>query len=116
MGSYDEFVDKKCNVQLKVGFNELRVYKVGDVVDPIIPDGIYMGYEGFVVVAQGLVAMVSPVIYDKWGGEISVEEFHSLLNGSNPISSALSTYEENLKKSWPGSKKKKKSNSKGNNL
>lgn len=76
MGLYDTFGD----VQLKVGLNELNHYKIGDSVP--IPDGIYIGYEGVVIVVKGTFVAEFTGLMDKWGGQIDV----SL---DNPITKAV---------------------------
>lgn len=65
MGMYNTY----GSVQLKVGALTLREYKIGDEVD--IPDGIYCGREGLVVVKDGIFIVEFPALFSKWGGIIS---------------------------------------------
>lgn len=69
MGMYNTY----GNVQLKVG-DELTLseFGVGDEVD--IPDGVYVGYEGVVVIIDGKLAKVFPTLLNKYGGEYNIEE------------------------------------------
>ena len=78
MGCYDELGD----VQVKVGDSALRRWEVGQKVDDDIPDGIYVGYEGIAVVANGVFVGQFDKITDKWGYPI---EFEDLLTSRNPM-------------------------------
>ena len=61
MGTYDTY----GNVQIKTGPRGQIEYSIGDHV--LIPDGIYVGWEGAVVILEGLFIGVFPLVYDKWG-------------------------------------------------
>ncbi len=76
MGMYDEY----AGVQLKVGPCTLREYKMGEPVG--IHDGVYVGYEGIVVVHEGILVAVHKNIYDKWGGIVSTSD---ILNAGSPL-------------------------------
>ena len=78
MGLYDIY----GNIQLKVGEVELRHFKVGDRVP--IPDGIYVGHEGAVVITKGRFVASFPHLINKWGGRLDVD-----LSGENPICQAI---------------------------
>lgn len=67
MGIYDTYGD----VQVKVGDVCLREFGVGDKVD--IPDGIYCGHEGLIVIKDGIFIAEFPAVYTKWGNIISPE-------------------------------------------
>lgn len=62
MGIFDEYE----NVQMKVGNPGCRNFKIGDIVP--IPDGVYFGNEGAVVVADRKLVLVLEQVRDKWGG------------------------------------------------
>ncbi|OGM09246.1 hypothetical protein A2Z67_04885 [Candidatus Woesebacteria bacterium RBG_13_36_22] len=79
MGVYNCY-GREC-VQLKLGNCELKSFRVGDNVD--IPDGVYVGYEGVVVILKGKLARVFNSIRDKWGGEL---DLHDILNSRNAVS------------------------------
>jgi len=74
MGVYDIYREKdsEFNVQIKVGEVCLNQFLVGDEVS--IPDGIYFGNEGAVVIYKGkFAAIISPnQIFDKWGYPLTV--------------------------------------------
>jgi hypothetical protein len=83
MGVFDSYGKK--GVQLKVGDPSLKSFKEGDEVD--IADGIYLGYEGAVVIIDGKLAKVFSYLKDKWGGRIRIKD---VLDPMNPIVHALS--------------------------
>ena len=80
MGMYDYFGD----VQLKVGDCCMNNYKIGDAVP--IADGVYVGYEGVVVIQTGLFIAFHPKLKDKWGNEIDMENTMKL---NNPLYKVL---------------------------
>ena len=82
MGIYDTY--GKQGVQLKVGDPSLNYFKEGDEVD--IADGVYLGYEGAVVIIDGKLAKVFNYVRDKWGGKIKVKD---IIDPINPITQAL---------------------------
>jgi hypothetical protein len=59
------------NIQLKIGRCECRHYDVGDRVE--IPDGVYVGHEGVVVIKDSVMIATFPSLTDKWGGSIDPE-------------------------------------------
>jgi len=99
MGCYDVYCDEKkdISIQLKNGFCELKIYKIGDEV--YIKDGVYVGNEGVVTIHEGKLLRVDKELNDKWGGIIDIEE---ILNPDNPISQAMDRYEETLKEEDDG--------------
>ena len=76
MGMYDEY----AGVQLKIGPCTLYRFDIGE--QACIPDGLYVGYEGIVVIQGGLLVAVHKNIFDKWGGVISTG---NILNASIPV-------------------------------
>lgn len=98
MGVYNIY--GHMNIQLKVGDCCLHHYSIADICD--IEDGIYLGYEGIIVVQSGMFIAeygATPVnfvavgkkypnalIYDKWGTIIS--GFNDL-EKNNPIRKVL---------------------------
>ena len=80
MGAYDEYK----GIQLKVGPCEMIEFEPGDRVD--LADGAYVGYGGVVIVKRGVFVSMVEKLYDKWGGEISLD---ALLDPSNPVHQAL---------------------------
>lgn len=76
MGLYDVYSD----VQLKVGPCVCETYEIGDKVP--IADGVYVGYEGLVVVIGGYFVAVFEKLTTKWGFELTPGV---LLEGRNPI-------------------------------
>jgi hypothetical protein len=90
MGMYDTY--GKNGVQLKVGENLCHYFKVGDPVD--ILDGVYVGYEGVIVIKDGIFIAEFDHITDKYGGPLKNDEvFH------NPLSDVVLELKEKYKKS-----------------
>ncbi len=90
MGIFDSY--GKQGVQLKIGDPSLHMFNEGDEVN--IADGVYIGYEGAVVILNGKLAKVFNHLRDKWGGTVSVQ---SVLDPINPIIEAINSlkYQEN---------------------
>lgn len=98
MGLYDTAINKEetIGVQLKAGPCEMRDYVEGDSVDGAFADGIYYGYEGVVVIKDGIIRSVTaeapkdlPQLpsFNKWGG--SFDPKTDSLDNDNPLSQAL---------------------------
>ena len=68
MGVYDEY----AGIQLKVGPCCLAQYDVGDKVE--IPDGVYVGHSGVVVILDGKFVGEFGTMISKWGNTIYPEE------------------------------------------
>ena len=85
MGVYTIVVSDGLSVQLKVGPCDLEAYCLGEEI-PGIDDGVYVAYEGVVVISDGKVASVQPVLIDKWGGVIHPRD---VLEGRNPVAEEL---------------------------
>ena len=64
MGVYDTYGE----VQLKIGDTCLRQYELGDEVE--IPDGVYVGTDGVVVISGGIFVECFENFWDKWGSPI----------------------------------------------
>ena len=76
MGVYDTFGE--C--QIKAGPCMLKEYVVGERVP--LPDGVYVSYDGVVVVVRGVFVAEFPTLTDKWGGEMDVAD---VLRGINAL-------------------------------
>lgn len=89
MGMFDTFFNRDGSVaiQLKAGSCLLKEYSEDDYVGDEFRDGIYVaGYNGYVVIANGIVDLVTNNKYDltdynlpifsKWGYEISSLDFY----------------------------------------
>jgi hypothetical protein len=87
MGVYDTY--GRQAVQLKIGDPSLDHFKEGDEVN--IADGVYLGYEGAVVIIDGKLAKVFSYVKDKWGGKIRVRD---IINPINPVAQAVENYEQ----------------------
>lgn len=83
MGVYDTY----GNTQLKVGPCELKCYDVGDEVE--IPDGIYIGNEGAIVIQDGKFVAEFDKLMSKWGDVI---EPSAVIDSFHPIKQALLDY------------------------
>lgn len=81
MGVYDCF--GKHRVQLKTGEPEMRQIDVGSDVQ--LKDGVYVGYEGVVVILDGCLLATFPFLRDKWGGIVPGVRVKALLNELCPM-------------------------------
>lgn len=89
MGCYDTFIGKQGAVQLKCGPCDMRNYQIDDNVGSEYADGLYVGYEGIVVIVDGrFVALFPSQLTDKWGGIIEIN-LNQELDARNPIRTAL---------------------------
>lgn len=68
MGVYDEYGER--HVQLKVGERSMKHFVIGDPVS--IPDGVYIGWEGVVVISDGILIAEFSELTKKWGGRLGV--------------------------------------------
>jgi len=90
MDDYDTY--GRLEIQLKIGYPIMREYEVGDKVP--LSDGVYLGYEGIVVVVGGVfVAEFKTHLFSKWGNEI---DYKKVLDDLSPVIQAIR--EENKKK------------------
>lgn len=79
MGVYNVY----AGVQLKVGENlDLTEYKIGDEVP--LKNGIYIGYEGIIIIRNKKLVECYNFMWDKWGEIIKLEE---ILDRRNPANS-----------------------------
>ncbi len=98
MGIYDTYMNKDQTVcvQMKVGDVDMSNYSEGDPAP--LPDGVYYGHEGTVVIRNGVVAQVTeakhvvefqPSLqhFTKWGDEFSPAT--ESLDDHHPIIQAL---------------------------
>lgn len=94
MGVYNTFGER--SIQLKVeSYEDLQCkhYRVGDEVK--LGDGIYVGYEGVVVILDGIFVAEFDGIWDKWGGFDSCLD--DVLEERNPVNKAMAEFEQNDK-------------------
>jgi len=86
MGIYNIY----AGVQLKVADElTLESFKIGEAVD--IPDGIYVGHDGFVVVQTGLLIAKRATITTTWGDEVKPED---ILDKFHPLKAAIEKAKE----------------------
>ena len=64
MGIYNTY--GKNGLQLKVGDLCLKHFNIGDKVD--INDGVYLEYDGVIVIKDGIFIAEYKNLFDKWGG------------------------------------------------
>jgi len=76
MGMYDTYE----GVQLKAGPCSMNNYEMGDRVE--LHDGLYIGYEGVIVVGDGKLRGVYKTMTDKWGKKMNL---YKVLNLSSPL-------------------------------
>ena len=73
MGLYNTY----GNVQMKCGdYRQFQTYKIGDKCD--LEDGIYIGWEGAIVIKDGKFVAEFPTIHDKFGTEVSCKYLTNL--------------------------------------
>ena len=95
MGAYNLFVGTDCDIQLKVGSSILgKVFNFGDKVYDM-PDGVYLGLEGAVVIQNSKVVAVTDKIFSKWGDELKAEH---LLEPINPFVNIVKQVKDELEK------------------
>jgi len=84
MGVYDTY--GKSGVQIKAGNDGMSMndFFVGDKVP--LADGIYIGYEGTVVVKDEIFITEGLFLKDKWG---AILNSRSMIEDNNPISRYL---------------------------
>lgn len=76
MGVFNTFGENE--IQIKLGDCELKHYNIGDEVD--IPDGIYVGWEGIVVIHEGKFLKDYACVFSKWGDPIISKNIISNIN------------------------------------
>ena len=86
MGIYDIYGE----TQLKIGDVRMSNYKVGDE-DIQLGDGIYIGYEGFVVIKNHQFIVDFPFAVSKWGDIVYPKE---IIEQLNPVSQAIKNMEK----------------------
>lgn len=95
MGCYDSYYSEETGeVQIKAGERLMREYVEGSQCD--LQDGIYVGYEGVVVVKRGRVVAVTKRIFDKWGGDIC-EKVLEIISSKNPGVEVMKEFEKRIK-------------------
>ena len=82
MGVFDTFGGYVT--QIKIGECTFHHHKIGAEVK--IPDGIYIGFEGIVVIKDGrfIADFYSDKIFNKWGGSIEID-----IQGQNHVQVAI---------------------------
>lgn len=85
MGVYDTY----NGIQLKVGPMDFEDYAMGDTVP--IPDSVYLGNEGAVVVLNGVLAATFDRVITKWGDELKPIE---IIEELSPIIQVLKIIKE----------------------
>jgi len=77
MGVYETF--GKLDIQLKIT-DEWGLKQIGDDVG--FSDGVYVGYEGCVVIKNGKFIAEFECLHDKWGSELNCSE---IISPNNPL-------------------------------
>lgn len=95
MGVYDIV----GGIQIKCTKNpKMKTYGLGSEID--LPDGCYIGYEGFFLIRSKKVIFIGLDIFDKWGNLINKAE---ILDKNNEIAKQVKAYVE-LHESGEGKK------------
>lgn len=82
-----------AGVQLKIATElTLENYKIGQAVD--IPDGIYVGHGGYIVVKDGILIMKRAHITTSWGHKVKAK---ILLDKYNPLLKAIKKFQKKKK-------------------
>jgi hypothetical protein len=79
MGVYNIYGKKR--IQIKIGDLIMQRFNRGDKVD--IPDGVYIGYEGVIVVSGGIFVAEFDHLTDKWGVKIDIADGY--FTDRNPV-------------------------------
>jgi hypothetical protein len=87
MSTYDEY----GSVQLKVGLCEMLDYSVGDKAG--IPDGVYVGHDGVVVIKDGVFIAEFSHLVTTWGDIVKPE---TVLSHTTQLHRQWRTLEETL--------------------
>lgn len=109
MGVFDTYwnLDHTVGVQIKAGNNTLSDYTEGEFADAHLPDGVYFGFEGAVVIRGGVVekvtesaatvaeAMTSLPVLTKWGGHFNPATED--IGDHNPLVAALREYNKTIR-------------------
>jgi len=72
--------DTYGEAQIKAGSCSMYTYNIGDKCD--LQDGVYVAYEGVVVVVDSIFVAFYEELRDKWGGTINPE---SIIDDFNPV-------------------------------
>lgn len=91
MGIYDTY----GKVQLKINDDSFESFRTGDKAN--VPDGVYVGHEGIVVIHKGKFIAEFENITDKWGNVIKPAEITDINNPFNSIIERLSQKNEKKK-------------------
>ena len=82
MGTYDTYGDK--GIQIKAGVCMMEHYVVGDSCD--LEDGVYIGYEGVIIINEGVFVAEHTHIFTKYG---DIVDCSSLMDQYNPVAQAV---------------------------
>lgn len=59
------------NVQIKIGDVFMKTFKLGDQSE--LPDGVYIGYEGVIVIHKGIFIAEFEHVHNKWGDGLKID-------------------------------------------
>lgn len=92
MGLYNTYWDGQLGVQLKVA-EELQClnFNVGDEAD--IPDGVYCGYDGVVVVKNGILVGCFDKLTTTWGDELNPTK---IVDPLNPMYDIIEVFKKSI--------------------
>lgn len=94
MGIYNTFMDDDIAVQIKYRVDDgiMRTYEVGNEID--MENCILIGYEGAVVIKDGIVVMVTENVINKWGGLLNCT---AIIARDNPIAKEMQLVHKELR-------------------
>jgi len=93
MGAYD--IIGKTNIQIKLDTPCIGlVYNIGDEIP--IPDGLYIGYEGYFIVENSIIIYEGKEIFNKWGESLN---FRDILDPGNHVCKCIDKIDKIDKKS-----------------
>lgn len=90
MGTPDFF----AHIQLKVGNPIMRNFEIGDEVPSDIPDGVYVAYEGVVVINNRKFIAQFPCVHTKWGNALDNK---TIMHAHNPAAQMVDEFVRNKK-------------------
>jgi len=93
MGNYDTVGAR--DLQIKCVYHPtptMEHFNIGDKIP--LADGVYICYEGWFVVQDGIVFAEGEKVFDKYGGEVETE---ALVDRENPVAFEVKTWENKQK-------------------
>ncbi len=82
MGVYDTVGENQ--IQIKLFESSLHHFDIGDKIET--QDGLYIGWEGWFVVEEGIIVKEGENIFNKWGNQLACGE---IIKGKSEVLKAV---------------------------